>query len=145
MIKNNCNNNCAKMCRISTECKALEENEDKLKCNKHFICFWPKCRFTTNTPKDLNRHISVHMNKRQFTCNECNKGFNQISNLILHKQCIHSNDRPFVCPVSECGKQFKTNSHLNRHKAIHLSEKPFKCDVKDCDKSYQEVTKKSVD
>ena len=43
---NNCNN-CVKMCRISTECKALEENEDKLKCNKQLKCFSPKCRYST--------------------------------------------------------------------------------------------------
>jgi KRAB domain-containing zinc finger protein len=131
---NNCNN-CVKMCRISTECKALEENEDKLKCNKQLKCFSPKCRFSAITDKNLNKHISQHLNKRQFICNECNKGFNQKSNLNVHKQRIHSNDRPFVCPVSECGKRFKTKEDLIRHKAIHSDEKPFKCDVKDCDKS----------
>ena len=136
-VLNNCNNNCVKMCRISTECKALEENEDKLKCNKHFNCFWPKCRFTTDCEYHLNQHISVHLNKRQFICNECNKRFIQKSHLIQHKQRIHSNDRPFVCPVSECGKRFKTKDVLISHKAIHSSEKPFKCDVKDCDKSFR--------
>ena len=118
---NNCNN-CVKMCRISTECKALEENEDKLKCNKHFNCFSPKCRFSTNNECLFNKHISQHLNKRQFICNECNKDFKQKSHLISHKQYIHSNDRPFVCPVSECGKRFKTNSELIAHKAIHWSE-----------------------
>ena len=34
--KNNCNNNCVKMCRISTECKALDIYEDKCEYNKHF-------------------------------------------------------------------------------------------------------------
>ena len=72
---NNCNN-CVKMCRISTECKALEENEDKLKCNKQLKCFWPKCQFSTDINGNLNKHISYHLNARKFKCNECNKTFN---------------------------------------------------------------------
>src|SRR5580698_5993848 len=72
---NNCNN-CVKMCRISTECKALEENEDKLKCNKQLNCFSPKCRFSTDRESHHNKHISKHLNKKQFICDECNKGFN---------------------------------------------------------------------
>ena len=132
---NNCNN-CVKMCRISTECKALEENEDKLKCNKHFNCFWPKCRFTTNNVHHLNQHIDMHLNKRQFVCEKCYKIFTQNSSLIVHQFAIHSNDRPFVCPVSDCGKRFKTNKYSLKHKVIHSNVKPFKCDVKDCHKSF---------
>src|ERR1700761_7529939 len=39
-------NNCVKMCRISDEWKQTIETNHKLKANKQFNCFWPKCRFT---------------------------------------------------------------------------------------------------
>ena len=64
---NNFNNNCVKMCRISTECKALDIYEDKCQYNKHFNCFWPKCRFTANNQRDLKEHIDMHLN------NSCNQ------------------------------------------------------------------------
>ena len=76
-VLNICNNNCVKMCRISTECKALIENHIKCRYNKQFNCFWPKCRFTANYESNLNYHISQHSstNRRQFKCNECNQTF----------------------------------------------------------------------
>ena len=109
---------------------------DKCRYNNNFICFWTKCRFCTNTEQHLNKHISGHLNKRQFNCDKCNKRFKWKSNLVQHKHHIHSNDRPFVCPVSDCGKGFKTNGELNSHKAIHSDEKPFKCKV--CDKRFKQ-------
>ena len=68
--------NCVSMnlLRISDECNALSENIDKqINCDKHFICFWPKCRFTAKYESDLNNHISYHL---QFKCNQCYKCFN---------------------------------------------------------------------
>ena len=123
------------MCKIKTECKSIDIYRDKCRYNNNFICFWPKCRFNTNTEYNLNKHISVHLNKRQFICNKCNKCFTHKSSLILHKHRIHSNDRPFVCPVSDCGKGFKTNGDLIQHKAIHSDKKLFKC--KECDKRFK--------
>src|ERR1700761_719662 len=58
-------NNCGKMCRISTECKKRIEMNVKYEWNQQFICFWPKCRFYSNYEKNLNNHISSHLNSRQ--------------------------------------------------------------------------------
>ena len=81
------------MFRISVECNAFDVNEDKQRqCYKQFICFWPKCRFSCNYELYLNQHISHHLNKRQFVCNQCNKDFTQYSHLFQHK-CVHSNVR----------------------------------------------------
>ena len=43
------------MFRISVECNAFDENEDKQRqCYKQFICFWPKCRYTSNYESNFN-------------------------------------------------------------------------------------------
>ena len=51
------------------------------------------------------------------------------------------NDRPFVCPVSGCGKTYKNANGLKYH-AIHghdgvLVEKPHKCPFSGCGKRYK--------
>lgn len=52
-----------------------------------------------------------------------------------------NNDRPFVCPVSGCGKTYKNANGLKYH-AIHghdgvLVEKPHKCPFAGCGKRYK--------
>ena len=60
------NNKCVKMCRISTECNALDRNQDKCKSYKHFICFWPKCHFSSYNISELDHHIISHTNEKSF-------------------------------------------------------------------------------
>ena len=139
-IDNKINNNLVKMFRISVECNAFDENEDKQRqCYKQFICFWPKCRFSTEYKCFLNRHISTHLdNRRQFNCNQCNKVFIEYVYLIQHKRYVHSNEKRFVCHRSDCQKRFKTNGSLTRHKRfVHSSEKPYKCT--ECDKRFKDL------
>ncbi|XP_060095268.1 zinc finger protein 660-like [Heteronotia binoei] len=42
----------------------------------------------------------------------------------------------YSCP--ECGRNFKRNSHLVRHKRLHTGEKPYQCP--DCGKSFRQST-----
>ena len=113
---NEFNENCLKVFRISVECNAFDVNEDKQRqCYKQLKCFWPKCRYSCNTKRDLNRHISQHLNIRQFACDECNKQFHHKTNLLHHKRNIHRNDRSFICQRSDCNKRFKTKPELIQH------------------------------
>ena len=138
-INNKIYNNLVKIFRISVECNAFDVNEDKQRqCYKQLKCFWPKCRFSCKLLGDLNKHISHHLNRRQFVCNQCHKVFKQYSHLNRHKLFIHSSLRPFVCLISNCNKRFKTNNCLNLHKRIHSSDKLFKC--YECDKSFIQLS-----
>ena len=126
---NEINNKFRKTLRICVECNAFDVNEDKQRqCYKQLKCFWPKCRFSAKQLVHLNDHISRHLNKRQFVCEECNKQFNRTSHLLQHKLHVHSNERPFVCKRINCNKTFKTKSELTVHNSRHSSVKSFGCD-----------------
>ena len=90
-------NNSMKIFKISVECNALDENEDKKRqCYKQLKSFWPKCRYSCDGKSDLNQHISHHLNKRQFVCEEFNRLFHNNSGLLNHKRYLYSNER-FFC------------------------------------------------
>ena len=128
--------NLMKVFKINVECNGFDENEDKQRqCYKQLKCFWPKCRYSCDFESQLNQHISHHLNKRQFVCNECNKQFNSCSSLSVHKNSVHSNVRPFVCSESNCQKSFKLKDRLNKHLKIHSTERSFKCD--ECDRRFR--------
>ena len=132
---NRIDNNLVKMLKISVECNAFNVNEDKQRqCYKKEKCFWPKCRYSCDTESSLNQHISHHLNKRQFVCEECNKQFHQNSHLIQHKSSVHSKDRKFVCYKNNCQKSFKLKEHLKKHLITHSNVKSFKCD--ECDQRF---------
>ena len=133
------NNNSLKMIGIRFEVKkelSFDVNEDKQRqCYKQLKCFWPKCRYSCERLCNFNQHISNHLNKKQFVCDECNKHFNCKSNLIRHKRCVHSTDSQFVCNIINCNKKFTTKTLLHLHKQRHSSLKSFGC-IK-CDKRFK--------
>ncbi|XP_044307867.1 zinc finger protein 271-like [Varanus komodoensis] len=55
---------------------------------------------------------------------------------VLPQPRITGIKKQYPCP--ECGRNFKRNSHLIRHKRLHTGEKPYKCP--DCGKSFRQST-----
>ncbi|KAI8643199.1 hypothetical protein BD408DRAFT_160256 [Parasitella parasitica] len=49
---------------------------------------------------------------------------------------IHTNDRPYQCPLSFCGKRFIQRSALTVHQRTHSGEKPHICQFPSCNKSF---------
>ena len=94
--------------------------------------------YRTMYPKILESHNQTHLNLKQFRCDVCEKGFNQMSQLKNHA-VIHLNKssefrhipswaKPKQCDI--CQKMFSDSKSLKKHvQAIHSKLKPYICQV----------------
>ena len=104
--------------------------------SKEVICFWPKCG-QKNTNANWNEHMSIHLNRKLFNCDQCCKSFITKKRLIAHKR-IHLNEKTFVCDITTCGKRFREKRQLVTHKnTVHSKRRPFACDWTDCCKKFK--------
>ena len=93
--------------------------------------------YRTMYPKILEAHHQTHMNLKQFVCDVCQKGFNQMSQLKNHAvihldktgiEPIPSWAKPKQCDI--CQKMFSDSKCLKKHvQAIHSKLKPYICQV----------------
>ena len=88
-------------------------------------------------PKILEAHNQTHLNLKQFVCDVCNKGFNQMSQLknhaVIHLDplaaSVPSWAKPKQCDI--CNKMFSDSKSLKKHvQAIHSKLKPYICQVR---------------
>jgi len=84
------------------------------------------CNKIFNNISSLRIHKNIH-NKR-FGCQICSKKFPIKYKLIEHIKNIHEKSRRFKCEV--CNVGFNTKAHLTKHQRTHMKNrpKPFKCD-----------------
>ncbi|KAJ4394425.1 hypothetical protein N0V93_003643 [Gnomoniopsis smithogilvyi] len=99
-----------------------------------YIC--QECGKVCSSSQALNTHLVTHSEARPHRCDEkgCNKAFKTADSLKVHKQNVHSESKPYVCPI--CGKAFKDSSNFSKHKATHSNEKPWVCRTRGCSESF---------
>ncbi|XP_060856206.1 zinc finger protein 615-like isoform X2 [Metopolophium dirhodum] len=86
------------------------------------------CDFTCYTKQQLGVHQTKH--DKRFVCDICHKRFAQKSQLDVHVNAVHYNQRPFSCVL--CNKTFKTKGSHDAHMIVHTDTRNYQCPH--CDK-----------
>lgn len=86
------------------------------------------CDFTCYTKQQLGVHQTKH--DKRFVCEICHKRFAQKSQLDVHVNAVHYNQRPFACVL--CKKTFKTKGSHDAHMIVHTDTRNYQCPH--CDK-----------
>lgn len=74
----------------------------------------------------MKAHQFTHTGLRPWTCEVCNRSFNQKANMIRHL-LIHSDRRQYNCQL--CDKSFTQPQTLKAHMVVHAKHKPFQCQI----------------
>ena len=84
----------------------------------------------------------VHMNKRYYKCEFCDKDFKRKYDLQIHAQNSHENDKSFKCDV--CQTTFSDRAKLMVHKTQVHESKIIKSDS-ECDICKKRFPKSRID
>lgn len=79
----------------------------------------PYCQYQTCHPKNLRVHIKHHVQKYDFVCEHCGKGFPYKFLLRQHMGKLHSDIGMSRLPCNLCGKTFASVQYLNVHMKSH--------------------------
>ena len=127
-----------KAAEIDKECHIKEQNGKSNSTDDSLEVSLKNCKFCGKHFAQANallRHMKLHNNKSNFTCEHCGKicktdeTFKR--HMILH---LPNEDKPFKCSV--CGKGFPTRTNLNIHSVVHNSINQYICEY--CGKGYRD-------
>ena len=90
-------------------------------------CTWAGCNRDMHTQEALVNHIlqdHVGTGKASYTCEwegcaRMQKPFSKRHKIQNHIR-IHTGERPFACPIADCGKKFSRQDGLNTHIKVRL-------------------------
>ncbi|WP_458373421.1 RHS repeat-associated core domain-containing protein [Pseudomonas laurylsulfatiphila] len=74
---------------------------------------------------------------KKHTCPDCGKAF--LPRDFTQHLRVHTDERPYACEVSGCGKRFKRSSHLTVHNRTHTGDKPYACTFPGCNLKFKQI------
>ena len=83
---------------------------------------------------NLKRHLLIHSEEKQFSCDRCGKLF-RTSDEVKKHMLVHTQETPYTCSV--CQKKFRQSCHLGRHMLIHSGVKQHVCVI--CEKKFTQA------
>jgi len=88
--------------------------------SKHgiFPCTHSGCNGVFNTKFSWKRHQLVHREEKKFECQWCRKLFASNQQLKEHSYS-HTKERPYICRIDGCTKNFRHASELSLHRRTH--------------------------
>ena len=101
-----------------------------------FQCTRKGCEQTFNAERYLKRHIKDKHSSvpKSYECRFCSKSFGTKEKSQNHKRKVHRIlDRPIVCQIDKCNRQFKSRFFYRQHKQLCHSGQEFRCDHSGCD------------
>ena len=106
-----------------------------------YRCDFEGCSQTFKTRQTYIRHRARHTGEYSCDVEGCDHITVSSRDLKVHKQRIHSNERPFKCPQKDCDKNFKTFNDMRTHFKTHpnIDETVFVCEHSNCGKVFWQM------
>ena len=136
--------NCAKCPKTFPTVKKLHRHEKTHIAEKPFPC--DQCQRSYAQQGELNRHKKMsHGENKFFMCNKCSKTFRREEPYEEHiKTCAaeagHKIKQIYSCEI--CGKCFKSDRYMKKHKLTHPTVKPYGCSY--CGKHFENELRKDT-
>ncbi|XP_023943300.2 zinc finger protein 91 [Bicyclus anynana] len=79
--------------------------------------------------RELERHMNrVHLNRRPYQCDKCERAYLTMWSLSQHKRFTHEgHKRPLKYPCPLCDKVFAGSTTRKVHMRTHTGERPYAC------------------
>ena len=111
--------------KFKIHCLNVHSNAEE-KAKHTLTCEYPGCTYSGLSKTHLKRHYDrVHLQKRNYKCSLCPKGFFDRKILEEHTNGVHLNVKPFQCDMCEFASAYSTK--LAEHKKVAHGNQRFDC------------------
>ncbi|KAL9704151.1 hypothetical protein quinque_007669 [Culex quinquefasciatus] len=91
-------------------------------CSKRDKPVCPLCGIQLASTKTLKAHMKIH-EKRNYTCNDCDKAFSSAHLLNVHRQQIHTQKKGFISFICAfCGQEFEYSLLVQHMEKCHAGQ-----------------------